>query len=166
MFERFTDQAQRAVAGSQDEARARHHTYIGPEHLLLALLREPEGVAHEALQAMSVDSGILLTRLEEGIGYGPGRGPSSTRIPFTPAAKKCLETALSEALQLGHKYIGAEHILLGTLRERDRVAAQTLMAFGVEPSALRAQVARLVGRSGPAGPGNRPAGQAGPVSAD
>src|SRR5258706_136484 len=115
MFERFTSQARHVVVLAQDEARRLQHNYIGTEHVLLGLLGESGGLAFQVLErfGMSLDSG----REEVHVIVGTGKGAVSGHIPFTPRAKKVLELALREALQLQHNYIGTEHILLGLVRE-------------------------------------------------
>jgi len=125
MFERFTDRARRSVVLAQEEARSFNHNYIGTEHLLLGLMREGEGVASQALIAVGLDMEKLRTEVDRRV----GRGASMPKghIPFTPRAKKVLEIGLRQALQLGHNYIGTEHVLLGLLREGEGVAAQILI---------------------------------------
>jgi hypothetical protein len=142
MFERFTDRARRVVVLAQEEAMRLDHNYIGTEHLLLGLLREEQGVAAVALAAVGVELEAVRVRLEEAVGRGTE--PQSGHIPFTPRAKKVLELSLREALQLGHNYIGTEHILLGLIREGNGLAAQFIVGIGVPPSRLRAQVIRLL----------------------
>jgi hypothetical protein len=142
MFERFTDRARRVVVLAQEEAMRLDHNYIGTEHLLLGLLREEQGVAAVALAAVGVELEAVRARLEEAVGRGTE--PQSGHIPFTPRAKKVLELSLREALQLGHNYIGTEHILLGLIREGNGLAAQFIVGIGVPPSRLRAQVIGLL----------------------
>src|SRR6266487_6168502 len=126
MFERFTSRARAIVVLAQVEARAFNHNYIGTEHLLLGLIKEGEGVAVEALQALGVNLETIRQQVEEKIDAGTQARAASGHIPFTPRAKKVLEFSLREALQLGHNYIGTEHILLGLIREDDGVAAQIM----------------------------------------
>src|SRR5881398_2625776 len=128
MFERFTDRARRVVVLAQEEARLLNHSYIGTEHILLGLIHEGEGVAAKALESLGISLEAVRSQVEEIIGQG-GSSPSG-HIPFTPRAKKVLELSLREALQLGHNYIGTEHILLGLIREGEGVAAQVLDQFG------------------------------------
>src|SRR6202047_3527582 len=128
MFERFTDRARRVVVLAQDEARMLNHNYIGTEHILLGLIHEGEGVAAKALESLGISLEAVRQQVEEIIGQGQ-QAPSG-HIPFTPRAKKVLELSLREALQLGHNYIGTEHILLGLIREGDGVAAQVLVKLG------------------------------------
>ena len=124
MFERFTDRARRVVVLAQEEARMLSHNYIGTEHILLGLIHEGEGVAAKALESLDISLEAVRAQVEEIIGQGQ-QAPSG-HIPFTPRAKKVLELSLREALQLGHSYIGTEHILLGLIREGEGVAAQVL----------------------------------------
>ena len=139
MFERFTDRARRVVVLAQEEARDLGHTYIGTEHILLGLLREPEGVAAQALEALGIGLDGVRREVREIIGQGEGT-TLPTHIPFTPRAKKVLELSLREALQLGHNYIGTEHILLGLIREGEGVAAQVLVKLGADLNRVRQQV--------------------------
>ena len=131
MFERFTDRARRVVVLAQEEARLLNHNYIGTEHILLGLIHEGEGVAAKALESLSISLEAVRSQVEDIIGQG-GSSPSG-HIPFTPRAKKVLELSLREALQLGHNYIGTEHILLGLIREGEGVAAQVLVKLGADP---------------------------------
>jgi len=132
MFERFTDRARRVVVLAQEEARLLNHNYIGTEHILLGLIHEGEGVAAKALESLGISLEAVRNQVEEIIGQG-GTSPSG-HIPFTPRAKKVLELSLREALQLGHNYIGTEHILLGLIREGEGVAAQVLVKLGADLS--------------------------------
>lgn len=149
MFERFTDRARRVVVLAQEEARLLNHNYIGTEHILLGLIHEGEGVAAKALESLGISLEAVRSQVEEIIGQG-GSSPSG-HIPFTPRAKKVLELSLREALQLGHNYIGTEHILLGLIREGEGVAAQVLVKLGADLSRVRQQVIQLL--SGYSGPG-------------
>ena len=155
MFERFTDRARQTVVLAQEEARRLGHTYIGTEHLLLGLLREGEGVAAQALGRL----GISLTDVRSDVVriIGELSEAPSGHIPFTPRSKKVLELSLREALQLGHNYIGTEHILLGLVREGEGVAAQVLVARGADLKRVRATVLGEVQRIGtdPRRPGPR-----------
>jgi ATP-dependent Clp protease ATP-binding subunit ClpC len=144
MFERFTDRARRVVVLAQEEARMLNHDYIGTEHILLGLLREGEGVAAKALTSLGISLGAVRQAVEEIIGRGEQPPSESGHIPFTPRAKKVLEFSLREALQLGHDYIGTEHILLGLIREGNGVAAQVLVASGVDLNRARQRVIQLV----------------------
>jgi ATP-dependent Clp protease ATP-binding subunit ClpC len=153
MFERFTDRARRVVVLAQEEARLLNHSYIGTEHILLGLIHEGEGVAAKALESLSISLEAVRNQVEEIIGQG-GSSPSG-HIPFTPRAKKVLELSLREALQLGHNYIGTEHILLGLIREGEGVAAQVLVKLGADLSRVRQQVIQLLsGYQGPSGSGS------------
>ncbi|HEY4378645.1 MAG TPA: AAA family ATPase, partial [Acidimicrobiales bacterium] len=154
MFERFTDRARRVVVLAQEEARLLNHNYIGTEHILLGLIHEGEGVAAKALESLGISLEAVRSQVEEIIGQG-GSSPSG-HIPFTPRAKKVLELSLREALQLGHNYIGTEHILLGLIREGEGVAAQVLVKLGADLSRVRQQVIQLL--SGYSGPGSAPGG--------
>ncbi|NBY11665.1 MAG: AAA family ATPase, partial [Actinobacteria bacterium] len=142
MFERFTDRARRVVVLAQEEARLLNHSYIGTEHILLGLIHEGEGVAAKALESLNISLDAVRAQVEEIIGQG-GSSPSG-HIPFTPRAKKVLELSLREALQLGHNYIGTEHILLGLIREGEGVAAQVLVKLGADLSRVRQQVIQLL----------------------
>jgi ATP-dependent Clp protease ATP-binding subunit ClpA len=142
MFERFTDRARRVVVLAQEEARILNHNYIGTEHILLGLLREGEGVAAKALESLGISLETVRQQVEEIIGQGQ-QAPSG-HIPFTPRAKKVLELSLREALQLGHNYIGTEHILLGLIHEGHGVAAQVLVRLGAGLDRVRQQVVELV----------------------
>jgi ATP-dependent Clp protease ATP-binding subunit ClpC len=155
MFERFTDRARRVVVLAQEEARLLNHSYIGTEHILLGLIHEGEGVAAKALESLGISLEAVRSQVEEIIGQG-GSSPSG-HIPFTPRAKKVLELSLREALQLGHNYIGTEHILLGLIREGEGVAAQVLVKLGADLSRVRQQVIQLLsGYQGPSGQGENP----------
>src|SRR6202047_2981159 len=142
MFERFTDRARRVVVLAQEEARMLNHNYIGTEHILLGLIHEGEGVAAKALESLGISLEAVRQQVEEIIGQGQ-QAPSG-HIPFTPRAKKVLELSLREALQLGHNYIGTEHILLGLIREGKGVAAQVLVKLGAELTRVRQQVIQLL----------------------
>ncbi|MBM3656582.1 MAG: ATP-dependent Clp protease ATP-binding subunit [Actinobacteria bacterium] len=155
MFERFTDRARRVVVLAQEEARMLNHNYIGTEHILLGLIHEGEGVAAKGLESLGISLEAVRSQVEEIIGQGQ-QAPSG-HIPFTPRAKKVLELSLREALQLGHNYIGTEHILLGLIREGEGVAAQVLVKLGADLNRVRQQVIQLLsGYQGkeavPAGP--------------
>ncbi len=142
MFERFTDRARRVVVLAQEEARMLNHNYIGTEHILLGLIHEGEGVAAKALESLNISLEAVRSQVEEIIGQGQ-QAPSG-HIPFTPRAKKVLELSLREALQLGHNYIGTEHILLGLIREGEGVAAQVLVKLGADLNRVRQQVIQLL----------------------
>ncbi|WP_042507986.1 ATP-dependent Clp protease ATP-binding subunit [Tropheryma whipplei] len=142
MFERFTDKARRVIVLAQEEARTLSHNYIGTEHVLLGLISEGDGIAAQALESLD----ITLERAREGVAELIGRGQNATsgHIPFTPRAKKVLELSLREALQLGHNYIGTEHILLGILHEGEGIAAQVLVNMGAELPAIQQRVMHLL----------------------
>ena len=142
VFERFTDRARGVVVLAQEEARLLNHNYIGTEHLLLGLIHEGEGIAARALERLGVSLEVVRSRVEEIIGHG-GSSPSG-HIPFTPRAKKVLELSLREALQLGHNYIGTEHLLLGLIREGEGVAAQVLAQLGLDLALVRQEVIQLL----------------------
>ena len=146
MFERFTDRARRVVVLAQEEARLLNHNYIGTEHILLGLIHEGEGVAAKALESLGISLESVRGQVEDIIGQG-GSSPSG-HIPFTPRAKKVLELSLREALQLGHNYIGTEHILLGLIREGEGVAAQVLVKLGADLARVREQVIQLLSAYG------------------
>jgi hypothetical protein len=143
MFERFTDQARRVVVLAQEEARRLKHNYIGTEHILLGLIREDGGVAADVLEEL--DIGLEAVRQQVETIIGVGKGEPRGHIPFTPRAKKVLEISLRESISLGNDYIGAEHILLGLMREKDGVAGQVLTNLGVGHDQLRALVIERVG---------------------
>ena len=142
MFERFTDRARRVVVLAQEEARGLNHNYIGTEHILLGLIHEGEGVASKALESLGISLEAVREQVQEIIGQGQ-QAPTG-HIPFTPRAKKVLELSLREALQLGHNYIGTEHILLGLIREGEGVAAQVLTKLGADLNRVRQQVIQLL----------------------
>jgi ATP-dependent Clp protease ATP-binding subunit ClpC len=142
MFERFTDRARRVVVLAQEEARMLRHDYIGTEHILLGLVREGGGVAAQALESINISLEDVRRQVEEIIGLG--QGVPTGHIPFTPRAKKVLEYSLREALQLGHTYIGTEHILLGLVRESEGVAAQVLVRYGANLDQVRHTVIELL----------------------
>jgi hypothetical protein len=157
MFERFTDRARRVVVLAQEEARLLNHNYIGTEHILLGLIHEGQGVAAKALETLGIS--LEAVRGEVGEIIGQGDQAPSAHIPFTPRAKKVLELSLREALELGHNYIGTEHILLGLVREGQGVAAQVLVKQGAGLEQVRQAVVQLLsGYVGPSGPGG-PLGQ-------
>jgi ATP-dependent Clp protease ATP-binding subunit ClpC len=158
VFERFTDRARRVVVLAQEEARMLNHTYIGTEHLLLGLVHEGEGVAAKALESLGVSLEAVRQQVEEVIGSGQ-QAPAG-HIPFTPRAKKVLELSLREALQLGHNYIGTEHILLGLIREGEGVAAQLLTKLGADLNRARQQVIQLLSGGEPVAGGGAPAATA------
>ncbi|MDK7237499.1 ATP-dependent Clp protease ATP-binding subunit [Corynebacterium amycolatum] len=160
MFERFTDRARRVVVLAQDEARELNHNYIGTEHILLGLISEGDGVAAKALESMGISLDAVRSEVVDIIGRGSQ--PPSGHVPFTPRAKKVLEYSLREALQLGHKYIGTEHLLLGLIREGEGVAAQVLVKLGADLPRVRQQVIQLLsgfqGDESDGSPEQRPVG--------
>jgi len=164
MFERFTDRARRVVVLAQEEARMLNHNYIGTEHILLGLIHEGEGVAAKALESLNISLEAVRQQVEEIIGQG--QAAPTGHIPFTPRAKKVLELSLREALQLGHNYIGTEHILLGLIREGEGVAAQVLQKLGADLNRVRQTVIQLLsgytGGKGETTPGGTAQGEGGP----
>src|SRR5690349_13224485 len=142
MFEKFTDRARKVVVLAQEEARLLNHNYIGTEHLLLGLVGEQEGVAATALQSLGIS--LEAVRVQVGEIIGQGESEPTGHIPFTPRAKKVLELSLREALQLGHNYIGTEHILLGLIREGEGVATQVLQKLGADLNRVRQIVIQLL----------------------
>ena len=142
MFERFTDRARRVVVLAQDEARSLNHNYIGTEHLLLGLITEGEGVAAKALESLDINKDAVRAAVIDII--GEGEMPVEGHIPFTPRAKRVFELSLREALQLGHNYIGTEHLLLGLLKEGEGVASQVLIKLGADLGKVRQTVIELL----------------------
>ncbi len=142
MFERFTDRARRVIVLAQEEARSLQHNYIGTEHLLLGLIREGEGVAAKALASKGVELEATRKQVIEMI--GKGNASSNGHIPFTSHAKQVLELSLREALQLGHSYIGTEHILLGLIREGEGVGTQVLIKMEVNLGELRSATIDMI----------------------
>jgi Clp amino terminal domain, pathogenicity island component len=164
MFERFTDRARRVVVLAQEEARLLDHNYIGTEHILLGLIHEGEGVAARALESLDVSLEAVRAEVTEIIGRG-AEAPTG-HIPFTPRSKKVLELSLREALELGHNYIGTEHILLGLLREGQGVGAQVLVKLGAGRDQVRRVVIQLLsGYAGGRPPEQRAAGSGRPPMA-
>ncbi len=157
MFERFTDRARRVLVLAQEEARLLGHNFIGTEHLLLGLIHEGEGVAAQALQAMGIDLQAVRAKVEETIGQHEAAFQTASP-PFTPRAKKVLELSLREALQLGHNYIGTEHILLGLVREGEGVAAEVVVSLGGDLPGVRRHVMDLLEGYQPPGGLARPVG--------
>ncbi|MDA8027117.1 MAG: ATP-dependent Clp protease ATP-binding subunit [Actinomycetota bacterium] len=142
MFERFTDRARRVLVLAQEEARLLNHNFIGTEHILLGLIHEGEGVAAKALESLGISLEAVREKVDELI--GPATTPAAGSPPFTPRAKKVLELSLREALQLGHNYIGTEHMLLGLVREGEGVAARVLISLGADLSRVRQQVIQIL----------------------
>ena len=143
MFERFTDRARRVLVLAQEEARLLNHRFIGTEHILLGLIHEGDGIAAQALESLGISLEAVRDRVEEAVGPAGSAAPTGSP-PFTPRAKKVLELSLREALQLGHNYIGTEHILLGLVREGEGVAAQVLVSLGADLLRVRATVIDLL----------------------
>jgi ATP-dependent Clp protease ATP-binding subunit ClpC len=158
LFERFTDRARRVLVLAQEEARLLNHNFIGTEHILLGLIHEGEGVAAKALESLGISLEAVREKVEETI--GPAGTSTTGSPPFTPRAKKVLELSLREALQLGHNYIGTEHMLLGLVREGEGVAAQVLVSLGADLSRVRQQVIQLLSGYQASGPEKAPAGTA------
>jgi ATP-dependent Clp protease ATP-binding subunit ClpC len=150
MFEKFGQQARRVIVLAQEEAATLNHNYIGTEHILLGLIREGGGAA-KALESLGISLDAVRQQVEEIIGRGQ-QAPSG-HIPFTRRAKKALELSLRESLQLGHDYIGTEHILLGLLREGDGVAVQVLVKLGADLNQVRQQAMQLLQRPPASGSG-------------
>jgi ATP-dependent Clp protease ATP-binding subunit ClpC len=148
MFERFTDRARRVVVLAQEEATRLNHDHIGTEHILLGVLHEGDGVGAKALLSLRISLDAVRQEVEQIVGRG--QQTPSGHIPFTPRGKKVLELSLREALQLGHDYIGTEHILLGLIREGDGVAAQVLVQLGADLNRVRQQVIELISGQRPA----------------
>ena len=142
MFERFTDRGRRVLVLAQEQARLLDHNFIGTEHILLGLIDEGEGVAAKALAALGIHLEAVRVKVAETV--GPAGSSATGSPPFTPRAKKVLELSLREALQLGHKYIGTEHLLLGLVREGEGVAVQVLIGLGADLSRVRQQVILLL----------------------
>jgi hypothetical protein len=142
VFERFTERARRVLVLAQEEARLLDHGFIGTEHILLGLIQEVDGIAAQALRELDISLKVARAKVAETVGAQVTSGSGSP--PFTPRAKKVLELALREALQLGHSYIGTEHLLLGVVREGEGVGAQVLVSLGADLSAVRQHVIRLL----------------------
>jgi ATP-dependent Clp protease ATP-binding subunit ClpC len=142
LFEGFTDRARRVLVLAQEEARQLNHSFIGTEHILLGLIHEGDGVAAKAIDSFGITLREARERVEEAIGSA-GQTPSGTP-PFTPRAKKVLELSLKEALQLGYSYIGAEHMLLGLVREGDGIGAQVLVSLGANLGQIRQRVLQMM----------------------
>ncbi|GMI75692.1 HEAT SHOCK PROTEIN 93-V, CLPC homologue 1, DE-REGULATED CAO ACCUMULATION 1 [Hibiscus trionum] len=143
MFERFTEKAIKVIMLAQEEARRLGHNFVGTEQILLGLIGEGTGIAAKVLKSMGINLKDARVEVEKIIGRGSGF--VAVEIPFTPRAKRVLELSLEEARQLGHNYIGSEHLLLGLLREGEGVAARVLESLGADPSNIRTQVIRMVG---------------------
>ena len=144
MFDRFTERARKVMGFARREAQRFHHEYIGTEHILLGLIQEGQGVAANVLKSMAVDLEKIRREIEKIVKAGPALEPS-VQIPFTPRAKKVVELALEEAGNLGHNYIGTEHLLLALLREQEGIAAHVLRALGVRLDEVREEVIEFLG---------------------
>src|SRR5665647_2087012 len=144
MFERFTERARKVVVRAQDEARFLKQNYIGTEHLLLGLIGEKEGIAAKVLVSLNISLEDIKNAIRESVTEGTSE--AYEHIPFTPRAKKVLELSLREALQMGHNYIGTEHILLGLLREGEGVAARVLSSFGVGLESVKEKIRELLNK--------------------
>ena len=144
MFDRFTERARKVMGFARREAQRFHHEYIGTEHILLGLIQEGQGVAANVLKSMAIDLEKIRREVEKIVKSGPAMEPS-VQIPFTPRAKKVVELALEEAGNLGHNYIGTEHLLLALLREQEGIAAHVLMALGVRLDEVREEVIEFLG---------------------
>jgi ATP-dependent Clp protease ATP-binding subunit ClpC len=142
VFERFTERARQVVVLAQAEAKAFKHNYIGTEHLLLGLLREEEGLAARVLDSLDVELDEVRAQVVRIVGEGDE--VVAGQIPFTPRAKKILEWSLREALELGHNYIGTEHVLLGLVRENEGVAVEVLNGFGADAEKVRGEILRML----------------------
>ena len=146
MFERFTVRARRIIVLAQEEARGLGHDYIGSQHILLGLLNEGEGVAIQSLERLDVDLVSVRDKVEKTI--GKGEHTPIGRIPFTPRSKRVLELSLREALQLGHNYIGTEHLLFALIREDEGTAARVLQHFGAELQKVRQTAIAILSEGG------------------
>src|SRR6266550_1828682 len=167
----FTERVRKVLAMAREEAARLHHEYVGTEHILLGLIREGEGVAAAVLQNLSVDLDEIQQKIEETVKKGKAAQATGPDLPYTSRAKKVLELAMSEARELGHSYVGTEHLLLGLLREEKGIAAQVLTDAGVNLEAARAETLRILGTEMPQGgagtaqPGT-PAPQQAPAKGD
>ncbi len=144
MFDRFTDRARKVMGLARQEAQRFNHEYIGTEHILLGLVKEGSGVAANVLKNMNVDLKKIRVEIEKIVKNGPST-VTMGQLPFTPRAKKVLELSLEEASNLGHNYIGTEHLLLGLIRENDGIAAQVLMNLGIKLEDVREEVLEFLG---------------------
>ena len=149
MFERFTDRGRQVVVLAHEEARRLEHDFVGTEHILLGLLQEGEGVAGKALESLGISLEAVRTKVMEI--SGPPGSSTTESPPFTPRAKKVLDLALREALQLGQNFIGTEHMLLGIVREGQGLAAQVLVSMGTDLTRVRQQVIQLLSGYAPSG---------------
>jgi len=144
MFDRFTDRARKVMGLARQEAQRFNHDYIGTEHILLGLIQEGSGVAADVLKSLDVDLKKIRQEVEKLVSHGTTM-VTMGQLPFTPRAKKVLELALEEASNLGHNYIGTEHLLLGLIGEQEGIAAEVLDNIGVDIETVRTEVAGLLG---------------------
>jgi ATP-dependent Clp protease ATP-binding subunit ClpC len=144
MFERFTDEARRSLVFAHDEGMEWGHNYLGCEHLVIGLLRESDGIAGRALISLGVTLELARKRLEHILGQGPLKTGMSMKVPFTPRAKQALELSAAEALELGHNYIGTEHVLLGILKQNENLGCRILTELEVETPMARAKILELI----------------------
>nr|QUE28520.1 ClpC [Porphyrostromium boryanum] len=157
MFERFTEKAIKVIMLAQEEARRLGHNFVGTEQILLGLIGEGTGIAAQVLKSMNVNLKDARIEVEKIIGRGSGF--VAVEIPFTPRAKRVLELSLEEARQLGHNYIGTEHLLMGLVREGEGVAARVLENLGVNVSSIRAEVIQMLGENSESSASNNGGGQ-------
>jgi len=157
MFDRFTDRARKVMGLARQEAQRFNHDYIGTEHILLGLVKEGSGVAANVLKNMNVDLKKIRLEVEKLVKTGSSM-VTMGQLPFTPRAKKVLELSLEEASQLGHNYIGTEHLLLGLIREHDGIAAQVLMNLGTKLEEVREEVLEFLGAEMPPEPDEKEGG--------
>ena len=151
MFNRFTERARRVILLAKEEAKRFNHDYIGTEHLLLGLIREGEGVAAAVLMSLGLDPAKIRMEVEKLVQPGPSTAVSGD-IPFTPKAKRAIELSMEEARQLGHNYIGTEHLLLGLIKEGEGVASEVLMNLGLDAGRVRNEVMQILGSATPGFP--------------
>ena len=144
MQDKFTERVRKVMYLAREEAGRLQHDYIGTEHLLLGLIREGEGIAANVLTNLGLDLEVISQTVESMVA-APGSTLTLGEIPFTPKAKRVLELAIEEARQLGHNYVGTEHLLLGLIREGEGVAARVLQELGVDRKKVRDETLRLLG---------------------
>jgi len=156
MYQRFTDRARKVMQLANQEAQRFNHEYIGTEHILLGLVAEGSGVAANVLRNLKVDLTRVRAEVEQIVQAGPDM-VTMGKLPQTPRAKKVIEYAIEESRDLKHNYVGTEHLLLGLLREDEGVAGQVLLNLGLDASAVRAEVLRLLGHDSLASPSKQPA---------